>query len=165
MCADRCSITLAILSFFILTGCSGSGNYTQPIQYNHKKHLEDAGLNCFDCHKRVLTHEKASIPNIEICKGCHEQAMTESKEEKKLVEYIQKGQPIPWKQVHRVPEHAYFSHRRHTAIGKIACLTCHGNVPEMTLPFSKPFRPIKMAFCIGCHAKNHVNTDCATCHR
>src|SRR3990172_9058139 len=106
-----------------------------------------------------------SISNIGICKGCHEQAMTESKEEKKLVDHIRKNQPIPWIQVHRVPDHAYFSHRRHVSIGKVACLTCHGNVPEMTLPFSKPYLPIKMAFCIDCHAKNKVNTDCATCHR
>ena len=91
--------------------------------------------------------------------------MTESKEEKKLVDYIQKNQSIPWIQVHRVPDHAYFSHRRHVSIGKVACLTCHGDVAKMTLPFSKPYLPIKMAFCIGCHAKNHVNTDCATCHR
>jgi hypothetical protein len=24
---------------------------------------------------------------------------------------------------------------------------------------------MKMSFCIDCHAKNNVNTDCATCHR
>ncbi|OIP32655.1 MAG: hypothetical protein AUK27_12580 [Deltaproteobacteria bacterium CG2_30_66_27] len=162
---DRYSIAFAILAVFIVTGCSEGVNTTQPIKYNHKIHLEDAGLNCFDCHKRVLAHEKASIPNIEICKDCHEQPMTESKEEKKLVEYIRKNQQIPWIQVHRVPDHAYFSHRRHVSIGKVACLTCHGNVPAMTLPFSKPYLPIKMAFCIDCHVKKHVNTDCATCHR
>jgi hypothetical protein len=159
------TIAFAILCVLIVTGCSESTNYTQPIQYNHKKHIVDAGLTCFDCHTRVLTHEKASIPNILICKGCHEQPMTESKEEKKLVDYIKKNQPIPWIQVHRVPNHAYFSHRRHVAIGKVACLTCHGDVAAMTLPFSKPYLPIKMAFCIDCHVKIHVNTDCATCHR
>lgn len=159
------SIPFAILWAFTVPGCSESVNHTQPIQYNHKKHIEDAGLNCVDCHTRALTHEKASIPNIEICKGCHDQPMTESKEEEKLVGYIRKNQPIPWAQVHRVPDHAYFSHRRHVSIGKVACLTCHGNVSEMTLPFSKPYLPIKMAFCIDCHAKNRVDTDCATCHR
>jgi hypothetical protein len=159
------SIFFAILCGLFVTGCSESVNHTQPIQFNHKKHLEDAGLKCFDCHTRVLAHEKASIPNIGICKGCHEQPMTESKEEKKLVDYIQKNQAVPWIQVHRVPDHAYFSHRRHVSIGKVACITCHGNVAAMTLPFSKPYLPIKMAFCIDCHAKNKVNTDCATCHR
>jgi hypothetical protein len=159
------SIIFAILCGFFLTGCSESVNHTQPILFNHKKHLEDAGLNCFDCHTRVLNNERASIPNIGICKGCHEQPMTESKEEKKVVDHIQKNQPIPWIQIHRVPGHAYFSHRRHVSIGKVACLTCHGNVPGMTLPFSKPYRRINMAFCIDCHARNQVNTDCATCHR
>jgi hypothetical protein len=38
-------------------------------------------------------------------------------------------------------------------------------VPGRTLPFSRPYLPIKMAFCVDCHAKNQVNTDCATCHR
>jgi len=159
------SIIFAILCGLFVTGCSESVNRTQPILFNHKKHLEDAGLNCFDCHTRVLTHEKASIPNIGICKGCHENPMTESKEEKKVVDHIQKNRPIPWIQIHRVPDHAYFSHRRHVSIGKVACLTCHGNVPGMTLPFSKPYLRINMAFCIDCHAKNKVNTDCATCHR
>lgn len=159
------SIPFAILCGLFITCCSGSENHTQPILFNHKKHLTDAGLNCFNCHTRVLTHEKASIPNIGICKDCHEQPMTESKEEKKLVDFIQKNQPIPWIQVHRVPDHAYFSHRRHVTIGKVACLACHGNVPEKTLPFSKPHLPVKMSFCIDCHAKNKVDTDCATCHR
>ena len=89
------TIAFAILCVLIVTGCSESTNYTQPIQYNHKKHIVDAGLTCFDCHTRVLTHEKASIPNIRICKGCHEQPMTESKEEKKLVDYIQKKSTDP----------------------------------------------------------------------
>lgn len=159
------AIGFAILCIIIASSCSESINHPQPILYNHKKHVEDAGLNCFDCHTGAQIHEKASIPNIGICKGCHEQAMTESKEEKKLVDYIRKNQPIPWIQVHRVPDHAYFSHRRHVSIGKVACLACHGDVAKMTTPFSKPYLPVKMAFCIDCHAKNRVNTDCATCHR
>jgi len=154
-------------AFFLLllAGCSDSTNYSQPIAFNHKKHLDDAGLSCFDCHAQVLTHQKASIPNISVCKNCHEEAMTESKEEEKLLKYIKDQQPIPWIQVHRVPDHAYFSHRRHVSLGKNACQDCHGNVNEMTLPFSKPHIPIKMEFCIDCHEKKRVDTDCATCHR
>jgi len=148
-----------------ITGCSDSKNYTQPILYNHNKHIEEVGLNCFDCHPNVLANEKASIPNIDVCKKCHEQPITESKEEKKLVEFIKKNQTIPWIQVHRIPDHVYFSHRRHVTIGKIACLKCHGNVTEMKLPFSKPYAPIKMSFCVRCHAQNNVDTDCSTCHR
>lgn len=149
----------------LLCSCSSNPTYSQPILYNHKKHIEDAGLTCFDCHPRVATHQKASIPNIDFCQNCHKEAMTNSKEEEKLVQYIRKQEQIPWVQVHRVPDYAYFSHRRHVMAGKIACPECHGNVMEMTLPFSRPAVEINMKFCVRCHEKNRVNTDCATCHR
>ena len=156
--------TLPPLLMF-LCGCSNYVSYSQPILYNHKKHTEEAGLTCFDCHSFVTTHQKASIPNIEYCQNCHKEAMTNSKEEEKLVRYINNKEQIPWIQVHRLPDHAYFSHRRHVTLGKLACQECHGNVAEMTLPFSKPAVSLKMEFCTKCHEKNRVNTDCATCHR
>jgi hypothetical protein len=149
----------------LLSNCSDTGSYSQPILYNHKKHIEEAGLTCFDCHSLVMTHQKASIPNIEYCQNCHKEPMTNSKEEEKLVRYISNKERIPWVQVHRLPDHAYFSHRRHVTLGKIACQECHGNVSEMTLPFSRPAVVLKMEFCIQCHEKKRVNTDCATCHR
>jgi hypothetical protein len=156
-------IISSLLALFC--SCSNYDSYSQPILYNHKKHIEEAGLTCFDCHSQVMTHQKASIPNIEFCQNCHKEAMTNSKEEEKLVRYISNKERIPWVQVHRLPDHAYFSHRRHVTLGKIACQECHGNVTEMTLPFSRPAVSIKMKFCIQCHEKNRVNTDCATCHR
>lgn len=153
------------LLLFILCNCSESQGYTQPIAYNHKKHIEEAGLGCFDCHPRAQTHRKASIPNIDVCRTCHEDAMTESKEEEKLVAHIKNDRPIPWVQVHRVPDHAYFSHRRHVSLGKIACQECHGDVSGMTTPFTKPYRTMDMKFCIRCHEQKQVTTDCAACHR
>lgn len=165
---NREFLLIPLIPFFfmlLVNGCSDSGKVSQPIAYNHKKHVEEAGLSCFDCHALALTHEKASIPNISFCAGCHQEPMTESKEEKKLVDYIKNDQLIPWVQVHRVPDHAYFSHRRHVSLGKIACQDCHGDVSTMTLPFSKPHVPIKMEFCIDCHERKSVDTDCATCHR
>lgn len=156
--------TLPPLLMF-LCSCSNYVSYSQPILYNHKKHMEEAGLTCFDCHSFVTTHQKASIPNIEYCQNCHKEAMTSSKEEEKLVGYINNKEQIPWIQVHRLPDHAYFSHRRHVTLGKLACQECHGDVAEMTLPFSRPAVSLKMEFCIKCHEKNRVNTDCATCHR
>jgi Cytochrome c7 and related cytochrome c len=158
-------LLMVLLVPVLAGGCSSSKTYTQPIAYNHKKHIEDAGLGCFDCHTRVQAHPKASIPNIEICQNCHDEPMTDSKEEAKVVDYIKKHQPIPWVQVHRVPDYAYFSHARHVSLGKIACQDCHGDVNHRTLPFTRPQVPITMEFCTGCHAKKGVTTDCASCHR
>lgn len=150
---------------FLVSSCSQSESYKQPIAYNHKKHVEEADLGCLDCHQRVLAHQKATIPNIDVCQECHEEAMTESKEEEKLVAYITKNERIPWVQVHRVPDHAYFSHRRHAGLGKLGCQECHGNVAEMIRPFEKPAMKITMEWCLKCHEKSDVDTDCATCHR
>jgi len=162
---NRERIIIPVLFLFCIGGCSDQKSFSQPIAYNHKKHIEEVELGCFDCHVQALTHQKASIPNIGYCRNCHEEAMTDSKEEEKLVGYIKNNQPIPWVQVHRVPDHAYFSHRRHVSLGKIACQDCHGDVNNMTLPFSKPNIPIKMKFCIRCHESKQVTTDCAACHR
>lgn len=162
----RNPLFFTLFLLIILTiSCSRSETYKQPIAYNHKLHVEEADLGCLDCHKGVLTHRKATIPNIDVCIECHEEAMTESKEEEKLVSYISENRQIPWVQVHRVPDHAYFSHRRHVSLGKLGCQECHGNVAGMSLPFSRPAVKIDMEWCLRCHKKNGVDRDCATCHR
>jgi c(7)-type cytochrome triheme protein len=158
------SIASALLAL-TLSSCTGSKNHPQPIAFNHEKHVEEVGLSCLDCHTQARTHQKASIPNIETCRNCHEEAMTDSKEEEKLVAYIRNNQPIPWAQVHQVPDHAYFSHRRHVALGEIACQDCHGDVSRMTAPFTKPYTKMDMKFCTRCHDQKQVTNDCSTCHR
>ena len=156
---------IGVIILLLTAGCSESTDYAQPIAYNHATHIQEVGMECIDCHIQAETHQKASIPNIALCIECHEEALTESMEEEKLVTYIQEDQTIPWVQVHRVPDHAYFSHRRHVAMGKISCEQCHGQVTEMTLPFTKPAFQINMNFCIQCHKNNQVSTECADCHR
>ena len=137
----------------------------QPIQYNHKLHVEDAGLSCTDCHVNVETHERASIPNITVCADCHDDPETDNAEIKRVVSYVQEEKQIPWQTVHRVRDYAYFSHRRHVTLGQLECETCHGNVSARELPFEKPFVEINMSWCIDCHEQRAVTTDCYACHR
>jgi len=137
----------------------------QPIKYNHKKHIEEAELECTDCHVFVETNMRATIPNIEICADCHsDEPMTDSPEEVKLLEYISKNERIPWVQIYKVPDHVYFSHRRHVKIGELECTSCHGNVPELTEPAPRQLVEISMNNCIDCHRENDVNRDCIGCH-
>ncbi len=137
----------------------------QPIQYNHKKHIEDAELDCTDCHIYVESNAKATIPNIEICSNCHsDEPMTDSPEEEKLLSYIEKGEKIPWVQIYSVPDHVYFSHRRHVTIGNLECKTCHGNVPELIKPAPHQLIQISMNNCIDCHREKGIERDCIGCH-
>ena len=39
--------------------------------------------------------------------------------------------PIEWVRVHNLPDHVYFNHAQHVAIGQVECQTCHGKVGEM----------------------------------
>lgn len=159
------TVAVLLLLPVLAIACRSSSGSIQPIQYSHKIHIEEAGLTCTDCHQGALTRQKASIPGNDVCIQCHEEPLTESEEENKLRAYLQKNQPIPWKQVHRVPDYAYFSHRRHAGMAGLECQTCHGNVQEMQTPFSKPAFALQMKFCMDCHKETGANIDCVACHR
>ena len=136
----------------------------QPIAFNHQLHVEEMGAECTDCHQHVLTGARATIPNIAVCADCHGEAQTESADEAKLVEYIQTGEPIPWVKVYTVPDHVYFSHRRHAAIAAIECETCHGEVGQRTKPVVWPAVKMTMDHCMDCHEESGASNDCIWCH-
>jgi hypothetical protein len=141
----------------------GEPNIKQPIQFNHLKHKEIA--ECETCHKYIKELTFASLPTQEDCAACHEDLITDSPEEKKLHQYIEKGQDIPWKRLYRKPPHVYFSHKRHVALGGLECEPCHGDMGSQPTPPRKPIVALKMNDCLACHKSSGVKTDCVTCHR
>jgi len=154
----------AVILFYL--GSKTNSDITQPIAYSHKAHIETAGLNCTDCHSTVQTSQAATLPSLEVCSTCHsEQPISQSPEELKLLEFVKRAETIPWQRVYRVPDHVYFSHRRHVAKGELECAACHGNVGDFTLPASSQFLPLTMENCMKCHRENNVTNDCLACHR
>ncbi|KAB2968983.1 MAG: cytochrome c3 family protein [Thermoanaerobaculia bacterium] len=137
----------------------------QPLAFNHRLHIQNVGLSCADCHRHASSGARATIPNVAVCGDCHSEAIGESPEEAKLVTHVQEGRPIPWRQVYWLPEHVFFSHRRHTAVAGLACETCHGAVAERELPLTGPLVPLSMNACMACHATAGVSNDCIRCHR
>ena len=137
----------------------------QPLAFNHRVHVEDVGAECTDCHLYAHTGVRATIPNWRLCADCHAEPLGESAEEARLVEYIEATDPIPWRKVYWVPDHVYFSHRRHTAIAGIECETCHRNVGEQSKPLTRPLRRVSMDDCMDCHGEGGVSNDCVACHR
>ena len=165
---------VVITSFVIIFGIfvsifwakdNSQGQSVQPIAYNHKIHIEEVGFACQDCHVNVEDHARASIPNIEICKDCHDDMDVENTEERKVAEHVDSDTKIGWVQIHTVPDFVYFSHRRHVKLAQIECETCHGEVSKMETPFVKPFASIKMSWCVDCHEQRGVTNDCYACHR
>jgi hypothetical protein len=152
-----CSLGIALL------GWANDG--AQPIPYNHKLHIEEAGLTCEECHINVNTHARAMIPNIQLCSDCHDDPETENEQERIVAEYVTQDIQIEWKQIHIVPDHAYFSHRRHVAIAEIECADCHGDVAQMEHPFEQSYVLIDMDWCLDCHEERAIPKDCYVCHR
>ncbi len=153
---------ITILSFLLWTGCGGE---SQPIKFSHKKHIEQ-GIECITCHQFYEERANSGNPTLDICSSCHSAQITDSPEEKKLIEeYISTGREIPWKRVYYVPGHVYYPHFRHVVMAEIKCEYCHGNIAEEKKPLKKPLKKIRMYFCIDCHEKRNISNDCITCHK
>jgi predicted CXXCH cytochrome family protein len=153
-----------VLGGFAFRGYRPAAASAQPLAYNHAKHIEN-GLSCTDCHAGAQTEARATLPDLALCLGCHETALGNSAEERKIRDAKAAGRPLAWIQLARVPPHVYFSHRRHVAMAKLACATCHGPMEKLTAPPTKPFREFTMDACIQCHQQNRARTDCNDCHR
>jgi hypothetical protein len=141
----------------------------QPIAFSHKLHAGTLGMDCAYCHSTTDQSAVANIPSVATCMGCHQYVKADRPEIQKLAAYFAKGQTIPWKNVHDLPDHVYFSHKRHVKKG-IACATCHGDVRSMEVVY--PVHTLSMGFCVTCHKQNNAEMvannaalDCWTCHK
>lgn len=137
---------------------------SQPLRYNHAVHIAN-GMTCVDCHAGARDQVRATLPGLDTCLLCHQEAVTENPEEEKIRAFAAAGQEIPWAPVTRVPRHVYFSHRRHVAVAGLECADCHGPMETRTEPPRRPFRPLTMDACMNCHEQRKVDNDCNRCHR
>ncbi|UCE05119.1 MAG: cytochrome c3 family protein [bacterium] len=154
-------LLVAVIGFVTLRG----ENIKQPLQYNHKKHVEDAGLGCPDCHQYVENLAAAGMPRTSTCLECHAEALTEGTEEQKFLELAANGNEIRWQPVYKMPADVYFSHQRHVTIAEIECETCHGNIAELTTPPKRPAVKLSMKYCMKCHEEMKADNDCLACHK
>ena len=65
--------------------------------------------------------------------------------------------PIEWVRIHNLPDHAYFNHAQHVAVGKLECQTCHGPIQEMEEVYQ--YSPLSMGWCINCHRQTPVQFE------
>lgn len=134
----------------------------QPIAYSHRQHIQNVGLTCDYCHRYFDKGKKAVVPAVGICMDCHSGVATEKPEIKKLTAFYEKKQPVPWNRVHTLPEHVYFSHKRHIK-AKVACVSCHGEIGKQERV--RRFSSLSMGFCVSCHREKNASLDCLTCHK
>ena len=80
--------------------------------------------------------------------NCHNQVLKDDPRLALVRESAASGKPIPWVQIHRTPDFAYFNHSVHVTRG-ISCVECHGQINQMEEVYHA--RPLSMSFCLDCH--------------
>jgi hypothetical protein len=162
----------------------------QPLEFDHRHHNSDDGIDCRYCHEGAWVAPKAGVPPLERCMGCHAQVWNDSPKLKPLRDAYFSGRPLVWSRVHRIADFAFFNHSAHVNKG-VGCSTCHGRIDQMAVV--EQAEPLTMGWCLDCH--NHPagklrpadritdmtwtqgatpahaapdvdpRTDCVTCHR
>lgn len=127
----------------------------QPINYSHKLHAGELGIDCRYCHFTVEKSAHAAIPPTEVCMNCHNLVKKDGSEEiKKVISSYEQEKPIEWVKVHMLPDYTYFDHSRHVSAG-VSCATCHGRVDKMEVVFQN--EPLSMSWCLDCHRNPAAN--------
>lgn len=142
------AVTLGVWYYFSPVSLQAGYQPEQPIAYSHRLHAGDLGMDCRYCHASVEQSQEAMVPPTQTCMGCHAVVLPDSPLLQPLRESWQTGDPIRWVRVHKLPEHAYFDHSVHVAVG-VGCVTCHGRVDQMEVVSVE--EPISMQWCLDCH--------------
>jgi hypothetical protein len=129
--------------------------WEQPVEFDHRHHVRDDGIECLYCHSAAERSANAGIPTTGVCMGCHNQIWNRSPLLEPVRQSYFTGQPIRWRRVHDLPDFVYFHHGVHVQAG-IACDSCHGDVGRMARVVQT--QPLTMGWCLDCHreAADHL---------
>ncbi|MCO4746583.1 MAG: cytochrome c3 family protein [Proteobacteria bacterium] len=172
----------------IAAGATTGEGPEQPIAFPHNTHVQTLGMECEFCHSEARKSLHAGVPPTQTCMNCHKYVKTDSPEIKRVAEYYEKGEAIPWNKVHDLPDYVHFEHKRHVRAG-VDCTECHGQVPLLSGVRNEDGvvegtmireTTLQMGWCLGCHETHpSVNEnygekadlrraelkDCWTCHK
>ncbi len=120
----------------------------QPIQFDHRHHTRDEGIDCRFCHQTVESAPMAGIPSTQLCMNCHSQIWNGSPMLEKVRESFISDRPIEWTKINDVPDFVFFNHSIHVNKG-VGCVSCHGRIDKMAAVHKE--KTLTMAFCLDCH--------------
>jgi cytochrome c551/c552 len=160
---------------------------SQPIHFPHDIHAGKNGIDCKYCHNSVEKSKSAGIPTVNVCMNCHKQVQGNDDHQIEEISHIYKAagfspdgggvysgetQNIVWNKVHALPDHVFFSHAQHVAVGGIDCKQCHGDMTKQhELPRIVPVEELNqidgnikltkptltMGWCIECHGEKEIS--------
>ena len=155
----------AAVGFYIMKSHSDNNPKDFPVPFSHYVHTSLHKIKCVNCHRGVLTQERAGIPDIKYCGMCHSTLMNpKSKRERIIYNLVKENKPIKWMVHYHIPDYVMFSHRRHVKLGKLPCIDCHVDMTKQDSPELKGFTQIMMPKCFNCHQEKDITIDCNNCH-
>ena len=120
----------------------------QPVQFSHRHHVLDDGIDCRYCHTSVETSPFAGIPPTKTCMNCHSQIWSNAPILEPVRASFRDDTPMHWIRIHDLPDFVYFNHSIHIKKG-MGCETCHGRIDRM--PLTRQVSSLQMNWCINCH--------------
>lgn len=120
----------------------------QPVEFDHRHHVVDDGIDCRYCHDLVDRSPFAGVPPTARCMNCHSQIWNTSPLLRPVWDSYFGDRPIRWVRVHRLPDFVFFDHAAHVNKG-VGCESCHGRVDQMASVYQ--VAPLTMAWCLECH--------------
>jgi len=168
-------LTLVVLGWQSLSKIGISQNYqpAQPIEFSHKVHAGQQGIDCNYCHSSARKSKHSGIPSANVCMNCHANIVEGPTHGTKEIAKIYKAvgydvdsrsyiegyeqQPIKWIRIHNLPDLAYFNHSQHVVAGGLECQECHGAIEEMDVVYQK--EKLTMGWCINCHRDTKIDLD------
>ena len=118
------------------------------MQFSHKHHVGDDGIDCRYCHTGVETSATAGVPATKTCMTCQSVLFNDSGYLEPVRESYRTDTSIAWVKVHRLADYVYFNHSIHVNKG-VGCSSCHGRVDQMPLLFQA--NSLLMEWCLDCH--------------
>jgi mono/diheme cytochrome c family protein len=120
---------------------------------------------CMNCHKQVseytgeeklYTYEGKEVDGTAEIQKLYEYAGWDpvKKDYKRDANGNIMAKPIEWTKIHNLPDHVYFNHAQHVAVGKVQCQTCHGAIQEMDEVHQAA--DLSMGWCVNCHRQTQV---------
>jgi hypothetical protein len=120
----------------------------QPVAFSHEIHAGQLGVDCRYCHNAVEKSWYSNIPASSVCMNCHNQVLKDDPKLALVRDSYASGKPIPWIQIHKLPDYVYFNHSVHVNRG-VSCVECHGQINHMDEVHQA--KALSMSFCLNCH--------------
>lgn len=147
--AGALGVPVLLIGYVRTPWVTGVGHeVSQPVEFDHRHHVHDDGIDCRYCHYTVEKASKAGMPPSSLCMNCHGQIWNASPLLAEVRESYFEDRPIRWQRVHAMPDFVFFNHSIHVNKG-IGCVSCHGRVDQM--PGVRQAEPLTMGWCLDCH--------------